>query len=71
MLKSKINDQISTSCFSSVGDKLKSAACSGNAIKYGKTKAGKQRYLCKVCVSAATVIRKILHVASSLTKKAK
>lgn len=113
MLKSKINDQFTTSCFSDVGDRMESVesrrvgtSCSGNVIKYGKTKAGKQRYLCKVCkrlfvkdpqpngyrdqydfkiiqlnneglgirsiarvlgVSAATVIRKILHVASSIS----
>lgn len=49
MLRSKINTQISTSCFSGVGETGKSSECSGNPIKHGKTKAGKQRYLCRSC----------------------
>lgn len=49
MLRSKINDQISTSCFNGVGIVELNTNCSGNSIKHGKTKAGKQRYLCKCC----------------------
>jgi transposase-like protein len=45
----KINAQLPTSCFSGVGAIGKCSDCSGNCIKYGKTKTGKQRYLCNVC----------------------
>ena len=52
MLKTKINDQIRTSCFSGVDKLIKCSECAVSLVRNGLTKAGKQRFLCKSCGSS-------------------
>ena len=69
MLNSKINDQISTSCFSVVDNIEKHCECGVALLKNGKTKYGKQRYLCRICNSSKVENPKRISYESSFNQQ--